>query len=69
MDSLYKKIFRRLIIVGNEILPDIAKVMTNLIDASTLKEYEDVKVNLLELLENKLGINLYKVEIKTRKEK
>jgi hypothetical protein len=69
MDSLYKKILARLIINGGEVFVDIAEIMTNLIDASTLEEYEDVKVNLLKLLENKLGISLYKVEVKTRKEK
>jgi hypothetical protein len=66
MDSLYKKILSRLIINGGEVLVDIAEIMTNLIDASTIGEYENVKSKLLYLVENKLGLHLYKVEVKTK---
>jgi len=75
MDSLMSKILGKLILKKDnnydEIATGIASILKNIIDAQTIKDYDNVRNQVIDFLEHILNVKLYPVSIttKTRRKK
>jgi len=73
MDNLMSKILGNLILKKDsnydEIATGVASILKDIIDAQTIKDYDDVRNQVIDFLEHILNVKLHKVNIKTRRQK
>jgi len=70
MDSLMLKILGKLILKKDnnydEIATGIASILKNIVDAETIKDYNNVKNQVIDFLEHILNVKLHKLTLKQK---
>jgi hypothetical protein len=70
MDSLMSKILGNLILKKDsnyeEIVTGVASILKDIIDAQTIKDYDNIRNQVIDFLEHILNVKLHKVNIKTK---
>jgi hypothetical protein len=73
MDNLMSKILGNLILKKDsnydEIATGVASILKDIIDAQTIKDYDNIRNQVIDFLEHILNVKLHKVNIKTRRQK